>query len=221
MKSCKLRIAIDGGAATGKSSISQMIAEKLNIPVLNTGMLYRLVTLYAIRNNLVKNQDKLIKHLDNIKINFQSSNLSANFDFTLDELNSQQVSDSVSKVSEISEVRKFLFNLQRKVAISPGIVVEGRDIGTKIMPDADFKFFLTVSPEIAAKRRQEQLNINGVVNFEKIKENIESRNNIDSNRKSSPFKMANDAIIIDTTFLTKDEVFKKIYQILINKKDEK
>ncbi len=212
MKLNDLRIAIDGGAATGKSSVSKLIANKIGVTYLNTGDLYRLVALFCLKNNILIKEKNILKELNKLEVYFENNKIKSNFLFEYDELHSLGVSQVASIVSSYKGVRDFLFNVQRDLASKKGVLLEGRDIGTKIMPDADIKFFLTVNLEVGAQRRFNELK--GKVSdftLESVKKELEKRNENDSGREISPLKKASDAIEIDTSNLTKDEVVEKIY----------
>ncbi len=222
MKSSEVRIAIDGFAATGKSTISKELSNKMNLTYLNTGFLYRLVALYFIKNKIIIDDDQILKNsLKKLKINFKNGKVTSNFDFFEKELFQNNVSLMASKIASKKIVRNFLYNIQKDFSKNKGIILEGRDIGTIIMPDADVKFFLTVSLDEGAKRRFNDLKNEGKnVLFEDVKKDLEKRNFNDLNRKLDPLKKDNDAIEIDTTNLTKSEVVeiiqKKIIEVLKN-----
>ncbi len=219
MKLNELRIAIDGGAATGKSSISKELANKLGINYLNTGDLYRIIAYFAIKNNILSEKE-LLKNLSKIKIYFdkEKSKISSNIDFTYENLHSNIVSEKASFFAQFSSVRNFLLDIQKEIAKEKGILLEGRDIGTKIMPNADIKFFLTVSNKEAAKRRFEELKIkNSSLTLKEVEEDIKLRNNNDTNRLDSPLVKAYDAIEIDTSNFSKNEIIEKIYLLILER----
>ncbi len=217
MKLNEVRIAIDGFAATGKSTISKELSNKLNLVYLNTGFLYRLVALYFIKNRIMIDDSELLnRSLKNLKISFKHEKITSNFDFKEEELFENDVALIASKIATIKKVRSFLLNIQKDFSKNKGIILEGRDIGTKIMPDADIKFFLTVSLEEGAKRRFNDLkNDQKDLLFESVKDDLEKRNYNDLNRKLDPLKKASDAIEIDTTNLKKEEVIEFINNKII------
>lgn len=201
-------IAIDGPAATGKSTTAKLVAQKLGFTYLDTGAMYRCVALSVLKHNVhLDDKKKLLLLLDKIDIQFKKSE-SKNLVF----LNGEDVSDhirkttvtkNVSAVSSIKDVRSFLVKNQRKIAKSNDFVVEGRDIGTIVFPQAEVKFFLIADVQIRAKRRQLELSKMGEEKSLDILINeIEKRDNLDSNRDNSPLRKANDAIELDTTNLT-------------------
>ena len=215
----KFIIAIDGGAATGKSSLSKAISKKLNIAYLDTGSLYRAITLYYIENNIELNDENVLKNLDNIEVSVENVNsenvVYLNGKDVTSKLHENIVSNNVSLVSKIPEVRKKILNLQRDSAKEKSIVVDGRDIGTVVFPDADVKLFLVASLEKRAIRRKEDLkNGNENVDEEKLQKELAKRDEQDSTRKVSPLKKADDAFEIDTTFTTVDEALEKALEII-------
>ena len=203
-------IAIDGPAGSGKSTTAKIVANKLGFVYIDTGAMYRAVTYYALKNNLLGNKNQLIKKIKELKINLSfNNNLTKVFlndkDIT-DYLRTKEVNDYVSEISKIPEIRKELVAKQRYFAENNNVVMEGRDIGTVVFPDADIKFFLVASIEERTKRRaKEFINKGENISFKQIEENLKQRDEIDSTRESSPLVKANDAIEIDTTNLTIEE----------------
>lgn len=209
----KLIIAIDGYSSCGKSSFAKLIAEELNYLFIDSGAMYRAVTLFALKNELIKNniikRDKVVKSLSSIQINFrfnpdrQIYETFLNNENVEEEIRKFEVSNYVSPVSQIIEVREKLVELQREIGVFKGIVMDGRDIGTVVFPDADIKIFMIASPEIRAKRRYDELIAKGMdVDYEKISLNISSRDKADSEREISPLKKADDAIVLDNSNMT-------------------
>lgn len=206
-------IAIDGHSSTGKSSISDLIAKELHLIHMDTGALYRAVTLFGIRHHLKNNMvdiPQLIKDLNQIHLIFKSRkeklSLFLNGECVDKEIRDPRVSQFVSDVAKEPAVRAFLLSAQRDMAKDGGIVMDGRDIGTVVLPDADYKFFLTASPDIRADRRFKELKGKGITtNVEDVKQNLLMRDKIDSERASAPLKVAKDAIVIDNSKLTKAE----------------
>lgn len=212
-------IAIDGFSSTGKSSISKIIAEKLGIVHLDTGALYRGITWFALQNCL--NEDgsidlqQLFGSFSLIDLEFKNDNgelvLFLNRINVSKEIRSNEVSDNVSFIAKQKEVRDFLLQSQRNLAEKGGIIMDGRDIGTVVLPNADFKFFLTASIDERTKRRyNELLNLGIETDEQQVKENLIERDRIDSERKIAPLKKADDAIVIDNTMLTKNETIESI-----------
>ena len=207
-------IAIDGFSSTGKSSISKIIAKKLGLIHMDTGALYRGITFYAIQNCLNPDKtidiSKLISSLAEMKLEFQ--NIDGELQLFLNgknidkEIRFPQVSDYVSQVAKEADVRNFLLKTQRDIATKGGIIMDGRDIGTVVLPDADYKFFMTASQDERARRRFLELQAAGEkTDIETVKQNLISRDKIDSERELSPLKQADDAVLIDNTNINKEE----------------
>jgi cytidylate kinase len=213
-------IAIDGPSASGKSTTAKGVAEELDILHLNTGAMYRAVTWACINSNI-----KLVKSLqlsafiDTLSISFDTQNkIRLNGRDISKEIRKTEITSKVSIISAISYVREKMVNKQRLIAKNLDCVMEGRDIGTVVFPNADYKFFLDAKPEIRAKRRMLDLMLIGEnKSFEDLFEEIKMRDYLDSNREISPLIKAKDAIIIDTTNLTMDEQIKKITSLMIHK----
>ena len=222
-------IAIDGYSSTGKSTVAKRLAKKLQYVYVDSGAMYRAVTLFAFQNKCFDNHDlktkKLIDILDKIDIDFhfdqdtQKSQILLNAKNVEDSIRGMSVSERVSKVATIPEVRKKLVSIQRKMALKHNIVMDGRDIGTVVFPDADVKFFMTASAEERANRRYQELKQKGdTTDYEEVFENIKTRDHIDTTREHSPLQQADDAILINNTHLSEEEQFKlmlkKIQDIL-------
>ncbi|SIP87715.1 cytidylate kinase [Chryseobacterium sp. RU37D] len=212
-------IAIDGYSSTGKSSISKVIAEKLGLIHLDTGALYRGVTWFALQNCLNDDDsidfNELFSSFDQIELEFKNNNgelvLFLNHIDISKAIRTNEVSDNVSFVAKQKEVRDFLLQSQRSLAEKGGIIMDGRDIGTVVLPNADYKFFLTASIDERTKRRYNELLSLGIKADEKqVKDNLIERDKIDSEREIAPLKQANDAIVIDNTNLTKEETVESI-----------
>lgn len=213
-------IAIDGPSASGKSTTAKGVAEELDILHLNTGAMYRAVTWACINSNieLVKSL-QLSAFIDTLSISFDTQNkIRLNGRDISKEIRKTEITSKVSIISAISYVREKMVNKQRLIAKNLDCVMEGRDIGTVVFPNADYKFFLDAKPEIRAKRRMLDLMLIGEnKSFEDLVEEIKMRDYLDSNREISPLIKAKDAIIIDTTNLTMDEQIKKITSLMIHK----
>jgi len=204
-------IALDGPAGSGKSTIAKIVAKKLEISYLDTGAMYRMVTLYCLENKIdVHNQEEVSNHLENINLEIKGRKFFLNNKDVSKDIRSKVVNDNVSYIASIKEVRIFLVDMQRKIGESEDCILDGRDIGTVVFPNADYKFFLNATPEERAKRRFKE---NSGVSFEEVLNNIKERDHIDSTRKESPLKKAEDAIEIDTTSLNLEEV----KEVIINK----
>ena len=206
----KIIVAIDGLAATGKSTLAKRLAKELNYTYINTGAMYRAITYYALENNL--DQIDIISALPDLSIRFEEENNSQkallNDEDITNELHSMKVANQVSIIASIPKVREFLVDQQRKMGIQKGIVMDGRDIGTVVFPEAECKFFLTANVEIRAQRRVDELHqLGNSASYDKVVENLVSRDNTDSNRDISPLTKALDAITVDVSELTLEEVY--------------
>jgi len=216
MNNKKIIIAIDGHSSCGKSTMAKSLAQRLGYVYIDTGAMYRVVTLVALRNGWIENKipdtQKVIDELKNIKITFKwdekagKNTTFLNGENVEDEIRQLEVSENVSPISTIAEVRHEMVRQQRENGENKGIVMDGRDIGTVVFPDAELKIFMTASPEIRAQRRYLELTEKGdKVNFEEILANVEGRDKIDSTRAVSPLKQAHDALILDNSELTREQ----------------
>ena len=226
-----LIIAIDGYSSCGKSTFAKEIARKLNYKYIDSGAMYRAVTLLCVKNNIISRDKFDLKALELLltetDIDFQFTETRNRFETLLngsnveDEIRTASVSDYVSQVSEIGPVREKMVNIQRRYGKERGIVMDGRDIGTVVFPDADLKVFMTAHAEVRAKRRYKELKEKGVdANFEAVKKNIEKRDYIDTNRKISPLKKATDAILLDNSNMTVQEQMKWFEKLLSESNNE-
>lgn len=212
-------IAIDGYSSTGKSSISKIIADQLGLIHMDTGALYRGVTWYALQHCMNENGEidlnTLFSSFDQIKLEFKNNDgtliLFLNDTDISTEIRTNIVSDNVSLVAKQKEVRDFLLQSQRTLAEKGGVIMDGRDIGTVVLPNADYKFFLTASIDERTNRRFLELKGLGIeADKEQVKQNLVERDKIDSEREIAPLKQADDAIIIDNSALTKEETIQLI-----------
>jgi cytidylate kinase len=225
-------VAIDGHSSCGKSTMAKQLAQKLGYIYIDSGAMYRVVTLVALRKGFIVDGkpdiQKVISELKNINISFKwdevlgKNTTFLNGENVEDEIRQLEVSQNVSPISTIAEVRAEMVKQQRKNGKNKGIVMDGRDIGTVVFPDAELKIFMTASPEIRAQRRFLELTEKGEkVDFDEILKNVESRDKIDSTRAISPLKKAGDAIVLDNSNLSRDDQLKwtisKVEEI-INKK---
>ena len=221
----KITIAIDGFSSTGKSTIAKLIAKKYNFIYVDTGAMYRAVALFAMQNNFITNdfmdQTNLIKNLKEITLSFQfNMNLGfaemfLNNDNVEKEIRTLEVSQFVSKIATISEVRKKLVSEQQEMGKQGGIVMDGRDIGTVVFPNAHLKLFMTASADKRATRRYNELIAKGdTVSYEDIFFNVQERDRIDSTREDSPLVMADDAIEFDNSDMGITEQFLKICSVI-------
>lgn len=218
-----ISVAIDGPAGAGKSSVSKAVAEDLGYTYIDTGAMYRAAALFAIENGIDIKKDtvNLIKRLDEIDIDIRYSDegqrvLLCGKDVS-ERIRKEDVSVGASDIAVIGEVRKKLVSLQREMAKRDNVIMDGRDICSYVLPDADVKIFLTASSESRAKRRYDQLTEKGVkCDLEKIKADMEYRDRNDSQRAVAPLKKADDAVLIDTTDLNFNESVEKIKELIKN-----
>lgn len=221
-------IAIDGHSSTGKSTIAKQLAKKFEFVYVDTGAMYRAVTLYAMQSGFVSENgvvsEELIQNLDNIHLDFKFNKELGYGEMYLNDVNVEreirtiEVSNKVSFVSEISEVRKKLVQQQQEMGTKSSLVMDGRDIGTVVYPNADIKLFVTASAQVRAERRYKELTQKGdQVSFDEILENVITRDRIDSTRKDSPLVKADDAIEIDNSNMTMDEQFELISNLVSEK----
>ena len=209
-----LVIAIDGFSSTGKSSISKVVADTLGLIHIDTGAMYRAITLFGLRNFKNEKQEidlsELLQNLNEISLEFRENSgkleIYLNGENVSKEIRTTEVSDNVSLIAKHPEVRARLVVLQRDIAEKQGVIMDGRDIGTVVLPNADYKFFLTASADERARRRFLELQSLGIeTTIEEVKQNLIERDRIDSERDISPLKQAEDAILIDNTNLNKEE----------------
>lgn len=221
----KIIIAIDGHSSTGKSTVAKQLAKHLGYTYIDTGAMYRSVSLYALQQNYIVNniinETALNKDLDHITIEFKKNITTEVIETFLNEENVEskirglEVSNYVSDVAAISKVRRFLVLQQQKMGEQKGIVMDGRDIGTVVFPEAELKLFMTASAEIRAKRRFDELTNKGEeVSFIEVLENVQKRDFVDSNREDSPLMKAKDAYLIDNSALTRTEQFEYILELV-------
>jgi CMP/dCMP kinase len=220
-----ITIAIDGFSSTGKSTIAKQLAKTLGYIYVDTGAMYRAVTLYAIQNNYISQENFNIRdfilqlHKVNLSFKFNASlgfaEMYLNGNNVEKEIRTMKVSSFVSEVSAISEVRKQLVKIQREIGKNSGVVMDGRDIGTVVFPKAELKLFMTASPKIRAERRYKELMSRGEkIDYNTVLHNVNQRDYIDSHRKNSPLKKTEDAIEIDNSNLSLDEQFTQIMNLV-------
>ena len=222
----KITIAIDGHSSTGKSTLAKQLASHLNYIHIDSGAMYRAVTLFGLEHGTITedkfDHKKLINAIQKVKIEFKTSDdystlLFINNNEVSSEIRSLKVSSYVSKVAAIPEIRSKLVAEQRRIGQDKGIVMDGRDIGTVVFPDAELKIFMTASAETRAKRRFRELqDENQLVDFNAVFENIKSRDFKDSTRKTSPLKQADDALVLDNSTLTQQEQFDLVLEWVDN-----
>jgi CMP/dCMP kinase len=220
----KITIAIDGYSSTGKSTLAKQLANHLGYVYVDTGAMYRAVTFFAMQNGLINTDffDKqiLINSLASIKLNFQFNPTLGFAEMYLNDINIEteirtiEVSNFVSKVAEVSQVRSILVEQQKAMGKGKGIVMDGRDIGTVVFPDAELKIFMTASAETRAQRRFDELQSKGQnVPYEDVLKNVQERDYIDTHRDDSPLVIADDAIEIDNSYLSREEQFNAVLEL--------
>ncbi len=224
----KIIIAIDGYSSTGKSTLAKMLSAHLNYKHINTGSMYRAVTLYALRQNMISsinnkfdmNEQDVLSSLQNLNLDFRDDkdnicSMYMNNENVEKEIRGQKVSHYVSYLSKYPLIRKKIVSMQKKIGINKGIVMEGRDIGSVVFPSAELKLFITASLEVRAQRRYDELlKLGFSTSFQEVLENLKMRDFSDSNRQSSPLIKVDDAILIDNTALDLQEQFQIILTLL-------
>ena len=207
-------IAIDGYASTGKSTLAKMLSRHYQIPFIDSGALYRGITLYALEKGFFKDdkldQEALSEALGGLNLRFdnETGGLYLNAENVSQKIRLPQVSDRVSNIAALTMVREFLLHQLRHMESENGLVVDGRDIGTVVFPNADYKFFFTARPEVRARRRYEELTVQGQkTTFEEVLNNLILRDQTDSTREIAPLRKADDAFEIDTSEVTTEQVF--------------
>ena len=224
--SVKINIAIDGHSSCGKSTIAKAIAKKFEMCYIDTGAMYRAITLYCMNNNIIIDQQvslqKLKLHLDKIEVSFHFNIETGKSETILNgknvesEIRKHEVSSFVSIVSQIKQLRDKLVVLQREIGRKKGVVMDGRDIGTKVFPSAELKFFITAKAEIRAQRRFDEMKKTGV-SFQEVLDNLKQRDEADSSRELNPLRVAKDAIVIDNSEKTEKEQNILIFDIVKKK----
>ena len=228
----KIIIAIDGFSACGKSTMAKDLAKQVGYIYIDSGAMYRAITLYSMQNNLidndVPNQEQLLKHLNNIVIEFKINENTGLPETYLNgknvekEIRTMEVSNQVSPVSAIAFVRKEMVAQQQRMGQSKGIIMDGRDIGTAVFPDAELKIFVTAQPEIRAQRRLDELRSKGdsTSTFEEVFENLQKRDYIDQHREENPLIQADDALVLDNSDINKEQqmewLLNKFNQVIHN-----
>lgn len=221
----KITIAIDGYSSTGKSTLAKQLAKQLGYVFVDTGAMYRAITWYALQNNCISegvvNKQLLIEKLNAIELQFQFNDQLGFAEMYLNnqniekEIRTIEVSNYVSKIAEISEVRAKLVQQQQAMGTNKAIVMDGRDIGTVVFPKAELKIFMTASPETRAQRRFDELSAKGDdVTYEDVLKNVQERDYIDTHRQDSPLVIAEDAIEIDNSYLSREEQFQLVLELV-------
>jgi CMP/dCMP kinase len=223
----KITIAIDGYSSCGKSTLAKALAQRLNYSYIDTGAMYRAVTLYSLQNGIMDvttheiNVDLLLQALPNIEVSFQFDSHTKTSETYLNGVNverdirTMQVSGNVSKVSSIKEVRDKMVALQRQMGRSKAVVMDGRDIGTHVFPQAELKLFMTADTTIRAQRRLDELSSKGqYFSLEEVKQNLLQRDYDDSHRKENPLIQAKDAIVLDSTDISREEQLEFVLRLI-------
>lgn len=219
-----ITIAIDGFSSTGKSTLAKQLAKHLGYVYVDTGAMYRAITLFAMQMGYISNEffdkETLINSLPNIKLHFEFNPNLGFAEMYLNDVNVEkeirtiEVSSFVSKIAEVSEVRSKLVEQQQEMGKGKGIVMDGRDIGTVVFPNAELKIFMTASPETRAQRRFDELQAKGdSVTYEEVLKNVQERDYIDTHRDDSPLVKVDDAIEIDNSYLTREEQFNAVLEL--------
>jgi len=213
-------ITIDGPAGSGKSTMARRLARRLGFRFLNTGAMYRALTLYLLRSGAVSQRDQIVSLLSGVRLEFQGDRIVLNGEDVSEAIRSQEVEKHVSAVSAIREVRMRLVELQREIASGGDYVLEGRDTGTVVFPDAFCKFYLDASLEERARRRQKELAEKGeYYDIAYLQQEIQRRDELDKTREVAPLMKPEDAIVIDTSSLSPEEVEERLYQEVIKRRN--
>ena len=220
----KITIAIDGHSSTGKSTLAKQLAKALNYIYIDTGAMYRAVTLFAMQQGFISSDsfdaDQLVANLNHVFLSFKFNEglgfaeIYLNDENVEDKIRSIEVSNFVSKIAEVSAIRTKLVQQQKKYGIDKGVVMDGRDIGTVVFPDSELKIFMTASAEIRAERRFLEMQEKSTdITFDEVLKNVEERDKIDSTREDSPLIVAENAVMIDNSNLSKDQQFNMILDL--------
>ena len=217
-------IAIDGHSACGKSSTARALAKKMGYIHVDSGAMYRAVALFFLEQNIdMKDESSVKKALQSVQISFTRNHLGQqsillNGRDVGNEIRSMEVSQQVSAVSALPEVRQAMVDLQRKLGMQKGIIMDGRDIGTVVFPEAELKVFMTASSRVRAIRRKEELEQQGIeASLEVIEKNLLARDKMDSEREHSPLRQAKDSVLVDTTQLSFEQQLEQIYQLALER----
>jgi len=214
----KIIITIDGYSSCGKSTLAKQLAKELNYVFVDSGAMYRAITLYFLRNHIDWNiTEEVVAALPNITLDFAYNDIDGTSDMIMNDENVEVliremlVSENVSEVAAVKEVREFAVAQQQQMGLKKGIVMDGRDIGTTVFPNAELKIFVTADPAIRVERRYKELFLkNPHITIEEIRDNLEMRDYTDSNREVSPLRKADDAVVLDNSNLTRDEQLTKV-----------
>ena len=221
----KITIAIDGYSSCGKSTLAKSLAQKLHYHYIDTGAMYRAVTLYCLRNNIINqsviNKAALLNKLPEIRVSFvyntdtKSSEVFLNEEHVEKEIRTMEVANHVSAISSIKEVRIKMVMLQREMGKNKGVIMDGRDIGSHVFPDAELKLFMTADENTRTQRRLDELSSKGEFHsFDDVKQNLKKRDFDDSTRKENPLIQAKDAVVLDNTDITKEEQLEYVLKLI-------
>jgi CMP/dCMP kinase len=215
----RIIVAIDGFSSTGKSTLAKQLAKKLNYTYIDSGAMYRAITLFFLRHNIKYTDNELIEHaLSDVHLNFVENRICLNNEFVEDEIRSMEISNLVSEVSALEAVRTFAVAQQQRMGVAKGIVMDGRDIGTTVFPQAELKIFLSATKKIRVQRRFDEMKLkNSLVTFDEVQDNLEHRDHIDSTRLISPLRKADDATELDNSALSMPEQLNIAYEWAMQK----
>ncbi len=218
----RLTIAIDGPAGAGKSTVSKVLARKLSYLYIDTGAMYRAVTYTALKRGIIEDKKAIAQMVQDLRLTMEPTEeafrIYVNGEEVTQYIRSAEVNDNVSEVATIKEVRQFLVKAQRELASKGGAILDGRDIGSVVLPNADVKFYLMASVKARATRRYKEMIEKGMATtIEEVEKNVEHRDYLDSNREESPLTQVEDAIVIDSSDMTFEETVDAMYDIIKNK----
>lgn len=218
----RLTIAIDGPAGAGKSTVSKVLARKLSYLYIDTGAMYRAVTYTALKRGIIEDKKAIAQMVQDLRLTMEPTEeafrIYVNGEEVTEYIRSAEVNDNVSEVATIKEVRQFLVKAQRELASKGGAILDGRDIGSVVLPNADVKFYLMASVKARATRRYKEMIEKGMATtLEEVEKNVEHRDYLDSNREESPLTQVEDAIVIDSSDMTFEETVDAMYDIIKNK----
>lgn len=225
MKTPNIIIAIDGFSSCGKSTMAKALAKRLNVVFVDSGAMYRAVALYFLQHDVdFQYSDQVVAALQDIQIDFvpdpERTIIHLNGEDVSEEIRSMSVSNKVSEVSAIKEVREAMVRLQQELGAKRSIIMDGRDIGTTVFPHADLKIFMTADPDVRAQRRFDELTAKGQqISMQEVKENLAHRDHIDSTREESPLRQAEDAVVLNNSNLNQEEQLEFVLDLVrqINK----
>lgn len=208
-------VAIDGPSGSGKSTVAKLVSKKLNLVYIDTGAMYRALAYKAVRDNIEIDVKPIEKMLKNTSVDYKNNSIFLDDENVDGYIRSEIISRASSKISALESVRKHMVNLQREISKNNNVVLDGRDIGTNVFPNADYKFFITASIDERANRRYKEITAKNIkTNYETVLNDLKKRDENDTNRKISPLKVAKDARIIDTTSMNIEDVVNYIINFI-------